>query len=492
MRGSKFAFVLIAASAGLLSLASVNVHADNALQSGVSGTLPPLPANNFITNAYIDVDSAAQQLKFSVNASGGDVDLFVRFGTPFPEAGGNPISYDTLSRYAQYHSVSGTSNESIVVLPSNRIPLQAGRWYVALINGGTTTANGTLTATATNSPAPVADIVLDFGNPKTATDPKNACDDSFWTDPTPVAPVGGNPGATKGEQRKNALQYATNELSKQLYIPIPITLHACGAHLGGDKNSATLAQAGPTSYFYDSPSYPINSLPHKYTWYPGTVAMRLNGTSMCGFAGGACDTASNDAIEATFNMDIGNADVIGGQGFYFGYDPTQKPGADTDFITIAMHEITHGLGFLGLVNTDATQGPLGAKAGVTVDAKGQGTIDYQDVTEGPFDDIYSDNVAIVDSDSGDYSPFLTYEVNDAGDSARAAALVSGATINSPGSYIAGLTCLNYVGPCTGLRWFDDVAATSSVNDNVGRPAPNDFPSLYAPCDKSATPRPANC
>lgn len=491
MRHANFVFVLIAAGAGLFSLVSTNACADSPLQSGVAASLPALPANSFITNAYIDVDSDAQQLKINLAANGGDVDLFVRLGTPFPEAGGNPISYDLLNRYAQYHSVSQTSNESIMVLPSNRIPLQAGRWYIALINGGTTTANGTLTATAIDSPAPIADIVLDFGNPRTATDPKNACDVSFWTDPAPpnaAATAGGNPGKTLGEQRKNALQYATNELSEQLNIPIPITLHACGAHLGGDKNSATLAQAGPTSFFYDSPDYPINSLPHKYTWYPGTVAVRLNGTSQCGFAGGPCDTASNDAIEATFNMDIGNADVIGGQGFYFGYDPAQKPGTDTDFITIAMHEITHGLGFLGLVNTDPDQGTLGAKAGVTGNS-----IAYGDVDEGPFDDIYSDNVAIVDIDSGDYMPFLGYDVKSAGDAARGAALVSGATVNSPGSYLPGLHCLDYTDTwCTGLRWSEETAATASVNKNAGLAAPNDFPSLYAPCDKSATPRPADC
>ncbi|MGA9334850.1 MAG: hypothetical protein WBV39_11290, partial [Rudaea sp.] len=372
------------------------------------------------------------------------------------------------------------------------IPLQAGRWYIALINGGTSSANGTITATAFNSAAPVVHINIDFGNPRASKDPESACDQSFWTDPTKAMPIGGNPGTTLGEQRMNAVKYATNELSTQLHIPIPIAVHACGAHLGGDQDSAILAHASPNSYFFDSPEYPINSLARKYTWYPGTVAARLNGTSMCGFAGGPCDTASNDEVEATFNMDIGTPDVIGGEDFYLGYDTTQKPRGDIDFITIAMHEITHGLGFLGLVNTDPDQGPIGAKAGITVDSSGQGMIDYQDTTEGPFDDIFSDNVAIVDIDNGDYMPFLGYDVKSAGDSARAAALVSGATVSSAGQYIAGLDCLGYVGPCTGLRWFDSAAATSTANANIGNTAPNDFPSLYAPCDKSTSPPPADC
>jgi hypothetical protein len=203
---------------------------------------------------------------------------------------------------------------------------------------------------------------------------------------------------------------------------------------------------------------------------------------LCGFAGGDCDTTSNDQIAATFNMDFGNADVLGGEKFYLGFDPDLKPSGDVDFISVAMHEITHGLGFLGLVNIDTDEGPLGAKAGLTYKRNSSGdpisaflsyggTPDY-----GPFDDIYDAYIAMVDGST--YTPFTGYEVNGANDAARAAAMVSGPVVRSAGSYSPG----NY----TGIRWSDAAAAGSSENIHATETAPNNFPSLYAPCDKTAT------
>jgi hypothetical protein len=472
--------------------------ADAGLQTGAVNNLPPLPAGNYFSNYYIDVPAGMRQLNVSLNAAGGDVDMFVRYGSPFPVQSSGAsfptVSYDLLSRYGQYHSISATSNESVLILPSDKVPLQAGRWYIALINGGSSTANGTLTATYSAN-APVGNIVLDFNSPY--TDPKgdktNDCDTSFWTDATPATPIGGNNGTTLGQQRKNALAKATEELVMQLGMQTTVTVQACGAHLGGTDKSATLAHAGATSFFYDEPQYPSPSLPQKYTWYPSTAAARLNGSSLCGFAGGPCDTKSNDEIQAVFNMDIGSSKVLGGENFYLGFDPNLKPARDVDFISIAMHEMTHGLGFLGLVNTDSTQGPLGAKAGIIVDtASNSASIGYgSGVTDGPFDDIFDSQVAIVNGST--YTPFTGYEVNGANDAARAAAMVSGGAVTPSGpAYVPGLTgaanCgATYNGYCTGLRWADATAAgATSINVNAANSAPSNFPSLYAPCDKTKT------
>ena len=488
MKYTKCLFILPPALAALaLSLTANIAIAATALQSGIAVGLN-LPGTSFFSNYYLDVDSSAQKIAVNIAGSGGDTDLFLRFGSPFPEQSSTAtyptVSEDLLNRYAHYHSVSAGSVESIVVVPSSRVPVQAGRWYITVINSSTLSATGTLTATASAS-VPLATITLDFGNPSTNSDPTLACDDSFWTDPAAATPAGGNNGTTLGQQRKNAVTYAANQLAQQLQIPVPITVHACGAHLGGDSTSAILAHAAPLSYFFDEPAFPIASLPKKYTWYSGTVGIRLAGTSLCGLAGGACSGVDNEEIEATFNMDIGTPAVLNGEKFYLGYDPSQKPGNTVDFISTAMHEMTHGLGFFGLANTDSTMGPVGAKAGIVVNtSSNSAAIAYQNLTAGPFDDIYDDSVAIVDNTT--YTPFMGYEVNGSGDAARAAALVSGATVTQPGTYIPGLICLPYTGPCTGLRWSDLVAANSSVNDNVGRAAPNNFPSLYAPCDESKT------
>lgn len=470
------------------ALLSGTVLADTPLSSGQPVSLS-LPASNYLANYYIDVDASAQQLNVVVNAVGGDVDLYLRYATPFPtqdpQASYPTVSADLLNRVAQYHSISSTSHESITVLRSSRMPLQAGRWYIALVNGGTGTATGALTASTATSP-PSAAINLDFANPRIgSSNPSNDCDDSFWNDPTPATPIGGNPGTTLGAQRQNALHYAAQQLQQQLQIQIPITVHACGAHLGGDNNSAILAHASPLTFLFDDPQFPLNPLPKKYTWYPATAAVRLAGTDLCRLAGGPCYGVDNEEIEVTFNEDIGQSSVLQGEKFYYGYSPG---GSGIDFINVAMHEMTHGLGFIGLVNTDASQGPIGAKAGLVIDkSSNTGAIAYQNLTEGPYDDIFDDSVAIVQS--GGYTPFLGYEVNGSNDAARAAALVSGGTVTSAGNYVPGLSDCgsNYVPPCTGLRWMDPVAANATgVNSNAGHAAPDDFPSLYAPCDKSQT------
>ena len=259
-------------------------------------------------------------------------------------------------------------------------------------------------------------------------------------------------------------------------IQVPLIVHACGAHLGGDSNSAILAQAGPTEFLYDTPQLPSNFLPKKYTWYPSTIAVRLGGASLCGVGGGRCDDVNNEVIEATFNEDIGSSTVIGGEPFYFGYTPPVGGTRSLDFISIAMHEMTHGLGFTGLVNTDATQGPIGAKPGLSTATPN--VIAYDNLTEGPYDDIYDDSVAIVDSTAKTYQPFLGYEVNGTRDDLRAVAMTSGPTITSSGQYSPGTF--------TDIRWSDPVAASSSININAGKSPPDDFPSLYAPCDETKT------
>ena len=147
--------------------AAVSASAQSALTPGtpVQISLPPL---NYVSNFYVDTDASARQLTISVSGSGSvDVDLFVRFGTPFPTS---PVlvSEDLLTRYSQYHSYSATSAESIIVLPSSHVPLGAGRWYIAVINSDqrSLTTTATLTAQTFTSPQ-VASINIDFNSPTT-------------------------------------------------------------------------------------------------------------------------------------------------------------------------------------------------------------------------------------------------------------------------------------------------------------------------------------
>ena len=439
-------------------LLSASAAAQSALQSGVPVQIN-LPAQYLASNYYVDVDANARQLTFTVSsAAGADIDLFVRYGTPFPTAGDanyptSPqlIGEDTLVRWSQFHSFSSASSESISVLPSSRIPLKAGRWYIAVINADSATAspNTMLTATTYASPQ-VASIAIDFNT--ASADTNSPCDIAPWSDPTVATPVGGNPGTTLGQQRKNALTYAVQQITQQLQPPVPITIHACWDSIGGSADRAVIARASPATFLVDEPLYGGYVLPQRYTWYSVTEAVRVGGTAQCGLVGGSCGGTSNEEIEAVFNSDIGSASIIGGRPFYYGY-AADTSSFSIDFISVAMHELTHGMGFLGLANTDSTLGPLGAKAGIA-----SNSIAYQSLEQGPFDDVFDDNAAIVDPIANTYTPFMGYEVTGSGDAARAAALVSN----------------------NGLRWSDAAAVNSTANSNRNLSGAQRFPLLYAP------------
>jgi len=437
--------------------------AAQALQSG-SGVQFSLPSQNFVSNYYIDVTASAAQLTINLSATGGaDVDLFVRYGTPFPAPGNSsyptspPLaSEDALNRWLHYHSFSSSSSESVIVLRSSRVPLTAGRWYISVINTANATTNATLTATTFTTPQ-IATINVDFNSASTnSSDPTQSCDIAPWTDPTTVAPVGGNPGTTLGQQRQNALKYAIQQLTQSEQPPVPVTVHACWAHLAGSANRAIIAHATPVTFLVDEPDFGGYVLPRRYTWYSITEAVRVGGASQCGLIGGPCGGTSNEEIEATFNEDIGSSTVLGGEAYYYGYT-ADASSSSIDFVSIAMHELTHGLGFLGLGNTDSTLGPVGAKAGITTDSTGS-SIGFKNLDQGPYDDIFDVEAAIVNTANNTYTPFMAYEVNGSGDAARAAAMISN----------------------NGLRWSEATAVTATVNQLHGLAPPQSFPLLYAP------------
>lgn len=463
MRRCGIRFGFLAFSTFALFAAAVAPAAAQSIQSGTPVQFS-LPAQNYISNYYVDVDASAKQLVITVNsASGADVDLFVRYGSPFPI--GNSTTYptspqtvgeDTLNRWSQYHSFSlGSASETINVLPSNRVPLAAGRWYIAVINNDQNNTNSpttTLTATVYSQPQ-VAAIAIDFNNP-TQPDDTDTCDVAPWTDSTAVAPVGGNPGTTLGQQRQNALMYAVQQITTALQPPVPVTIRACWDHLGGTATRAVIANAAPVTFLVDEPYYGGYVLPRRYTWYSITEAVRQGGVQQCGLIALTCNQASDEEIKAVFNSDIGSASVIGGEKFYYGYT-ADTDSQSIDFVSVAMHELTHGMGFIGLANTDSTLGPIGAKAGIDA----SNTVNYQNLTEGPYDDIYDVQAVMLDpNNTSQYTPFMGYEVNGSGDAARASALVSNNL----------------------LRWGEATAVDSSVNALKNQPTPQNFPLLYAP------------
>lgn len=159
-----------------------------------------------------------------------------------------------------------------------------------------------------------------------------------FNDPTPVAPVGGNPGTTLGQQRLNAFQHAANIWGATLNSTSTITVEATWEALDCTANSATLGSAGATSLRGNFPGATFQN-----TWYGIALANALRGTDL---NPGAAE------IRARFNVNIGKPGCFENSPFYLGFD--SNAGAGVDFVSVLLHELAHGLGFQTF--TDAETG----------------------------------------------------------------------------------------------------------------------------------------
>jgi hypothetical protein len=164
-----------------------------------------------------------------------------------------------------------------------------------------------------------------------------------FNDPTPAVPVGGNLGVTVGQQRRNAFTRATTIWGARLTSAVPIRVYAQFNPLTCTATAAVLGSAGPNSFFRDFPGRPIAS-----TWYVSALANARRGADL---APGAND------IGAQFNSNVGKPGCLTSSGWYYGYTGP-FPAGKLDFITVALHELAHGLGFLSGVNL-ATGAKLG-------------------------------------------------------------------------------------------------------------------------------------
>src|SRR2546421_7270634 len=83
-----------------------------------------------------------------------------------------------------------------------------------------------------------------------------------FNDPTPAAPVGGNPGTTIGAQRLYVFQYAANIWGRILPSAVEIKVDSNFDPLTCDSVSAVLGSAGPTNTYANFPNAPKQN-----TWY---------------------------------------------------------------------------------------------------------------------------------------------------------------------------------------------------------------------------------
>ncbi len=111
--------------------------------------------------------------------------------------------------------------------------------------------------------------------------------------------------------------------------------------MGGSESSATLASASPNVFYRDFGSTDPDFLSD--TWYADALANHFNGSDL---------SVSSSEITITFNSDVDNSTVLGDRDWYYGMD--EAGGNDIDFVTVALHEIGHGLNIIDLINTNGT------------------------------------------------------------------------------------------------------------------------------------------
>lgn len=341
-----------------------------------------LPATSLTTDLWIDLPPGSQSLNLTMdNATVGvDVDLFVRYGQPF-----TGTSAVELMNQADYRSVAADSAEWLRLTSAMVPPVKGGRWYIALVNYANQPASFNLTASYSSNPVPKAQIIFQFDNPA------DGCDIGGWNDTTPFTPVAGNNATTLGQARRNAANKAAELLAESLTSSVPIVIQGCWPDdLETSEQSATLASAGPNRIGLNFPGLPIRD-----AWYGQPVIERMGGTEFCRLAGGGdCNIPT---IRANFNPKIDTDEGLGSTRWFYGLN-TAATGNDVDFISTAMHEITHGLGFISLVwvGDDESfqcfrdQPPVQHTAG----SKFCG-----------MDDVFS--LQMVDYNGGDERPFMT-------------------------------------------------------------------------------------
>src|SRR6185295_10875835 len=102
-----------------------------------------------------------------------------------------------------------------------------------------------------------------------------------------VAPVGGNPGTTLGQQRLNAFQFAANLWGATLNSTTTITIRSNWEPLECTANSAVLGAAGSAFVYFNFPGAPFAN-----TLYGGALANAMTGSDIDG----------NQEINAHFNV----------------------------------------------------------------------------------------------------------------------------------------------------------------------------------------------
>ncbi|MEM1180331.1 MAG: PA domain-containing protein [Acidobacteriota bacterium] len=144
-----------------------------------------------------------------------------------------------------------------------------------------------------------------------------------------------------GATRRQAIEFAVNTWANTLRSSVPINVDVSFSDLPCSNGTGVLAQAGPDFIFENFANAPVGG-----TFYPGALAEALSGTNLS-----LQDIADPNAgdLSLVFNSRIDEGCLGGGSSYYYGLNGN-GPGNTINFITVALHEMAHGLGFASFVN----------------------------------------------------------------------------------------------------------------------------------------------
>jgi hypothetical protein len=141
------------------------------------------------------------------------------------------------------------------------------------------------------------------------------------------------------QEARDAFQYAVTIWAAQLTSPVTIRVQAHWTPL----DQGVLGQAGANYTIRN-----FSGAPSSNTWYPAALANKLAGTDLA--------PAQHD-INAYFNSNYASS-------WYFGTGPT--PAGKLNFTSVVLHELGHGLGFLGSMSVSGGQGRWGSSGSAAV------------------------------------------------------------------------------------------------------------------------------
>lgn len=166
-----------------------------------------------------------------------------------------------------------------------------------------------------------------------------------FLDATPASPVGGNSGTTLGEQRLLAFREATRIWGAKLPAAVHLRIQASfSATLPCTPDWAVFATAGSAEQVRD-----FAGAPRAATWYPVALANAIAGRDL---------SPSRDDVVATFSSALDGGPCGWTSPWYYGLD-AKGPWEQIDFVTIAAHELAHGLGFQSTVDPSSGARLLG-------------------------------------------------------------------------------------------------------------------------------------